>query len=58
MKQQQASDDQPQKPKLQVVYSLKNELAAVHLISPDGIISYASIGPEPGPSKQKKQDAA
>lgn len=58
MKQQQASDAQPQKPKLEVVYSLKKELAAVHLISPQGIISYASLGPEPGPSKQQKQDAA
>lgn len=45
-------------PKLELVYSSKKELAAVHLITPNGIISYASLGPEPGPSKQKKQDAA
>ena len=60
MKQQQKTEEQPQgkAPKLEVLYSSKKELAAVHLITPEGIISYASLGPEPGPSKQKKQDAA
>jgi hypothetical protein len=53
-----ASDKLPQEPKLEVVYSLKKELAAVHLISSHGIISYAILGAEPGPSKQKKQNAA
>lgn len=58
MKQQQKKAARQQEPKLQVVYSPTKELAAVHLITPDGIFSYASLGPEPGPSKQKKQDAA
>lgn len=34
-------------PKLQIIYSAKHELAAVHLISAKGIISYASIGAVP-----------
>jgi hypothetical protein len=58
MKQQPKETVQQQEPRLEVVYSSKKELAAVHLITPNGIISYASLGPEPGPSKQKKQDAA
>lgn len=58
MKQQPKERVQQQEPRLEVLYSAKKELAAVHLITPTGIISYASLGPEPGPSKQKKQDAA
>ncbi len=60
MKQQYKQETQPlaDEAKLELVYSSKKELAAVHLITPNGIISYASLGPEPGPSKQKKQDAA
>lgn len=60
MKQQHQDAMQPKgkEQKLEVVYSSKNELAAVHLITPEGIISYASLGPEPGPSMQKKQGAA
>lgn len=58
MKQQQQKAEAATEPRLEVVYSPKKELAAVHLITPTGIVSYASLGPEPGPSKQKKQDAA
>jgi hypothetical protein len=38
-------------PKLELVYSSKKELAAVHLITPTGIISYASLGTVPGKKK-------
>lgn len=37
---------------MQLVYSSKNELAAVHIITPEGIVSYASLGTVPKPKKQ------
>ena len=52
MKQNNSKPEAPVAPKLRLVYSSKNELAAVHLITPTGIISYASLGTVPKPKKQ------
>ncbi len=52
MKQNNSQTASATEPKLQLVYSSKHELAAVHLITPTGIISYASLGTVPKPKKQ------
>ena len=52
MNQEQARPEEKAAPKLRLVYSSEHELAAVHLITPDGIISYASLGTVPKPKKQ------
>ncbi|WP_155523210.1 MULTISPECIES: hypothetical protein [Chitinophagaceae] len=52
MKQNNTTPAVANEPKLQLVYSSKHELAAVHLITPNGIISYASLGTVPKPKKQ------